>query len=359
MGKKKKKRLPWPVVVFLRLVIVSAAVALLFSYLSAYISPSISSIPLFFGLYFIPLVLLNLLILSAGVIRKAGIIWITFIVLLPSILFAELFIRWGEVKKGDQGIALKVCTYNVGLFSQGRDKSYENTIRDINNFLKQESLSVVCLQEFYAKDSASVTELFPQYPYRYFHLFKSKKGPGFGNLTLSKFPIVNSGSLTFKGSTNLCIFTDIEHYGKRIRFYNTHLESHSISFTSVMKRMRESEKVTEEIYDVHDKLAGTFRKRALQVDSILRHAAATELPSIICGDLNDTPMSYTYTSLTSERKDSFRQSGKGFSATYSFLWPMLRIDYILYPAPIWSTIHKTPRVEFSDHFPVISELIIP
>ena len=356
---KKKKRLPWPVVVFFRLIIVSAAVALLFSYLSAYISPSLSSVPLFFGLYFIPLVLLNLLILFAGVIRKSGIIWFTFIVLLPSILFAELFIRWGEIKTGDPGIALKVCTYNVGLFSQGSEKSYENTVQGINHFLKSENLSVVCLQEFFAKDSASVTDIFPQYPYRYFHLFKSKKGFGFGNLTLSKFPIINSGSLTFKGSTNLCIYTDIEHFGKTIRFYNTHLESHSISFTSVMKRMRESEKVTEEIYEVHDKLAGTFRKRAFQVDSILGHSAATKIPSIICGDLNDTPMSYTYKSLTSERKDSFRQSGKGFSATYSFLWPLLRIDYILYPETMWSNSHKTPRIGYSDHFPVISELIIP
>jgi len=356
---KKRKRLPWPVLLLLRLIVVLAAVALFISYLSAYVSPSVSSIPLFFGLYFIPLVFLNASILVIGVIRKATITWVTFITLLPSILFAELFIRWGEVEKGKEGIAVKICTYNVGHFSQGKEKSYDRSISGVNSFLNQNNVQIACLQEFFIKDTAQIRTNFPQYPYYHLHLFKSKRGAGFGNITLSKFPIKDQGTITFKGSTNLCIYTDIEHFGKNLRIYNTHLESHSISFTALVKRIRESESVTEDIYDVHDKLAVTFRKRSHQVDSIRRHAALNRIPSIICGDLNDTPMSYAYKSLTTDRKDSFRQSGRGFSATYSVLWPLLRIDYILYPQPFWSLSHTTPRIGYSDHFPVISEIVIP
>ncbi len=358
MSKKRKKSHWLPSLIF-RIAVFAAAFALAVSYISIYINPSATSIPLFFGLYFIPLALLNLLLLIIGVIRRSGVVWITFIALLPSILFAELFFRWGEVQNGEQGISLRICTYNVGLFSQGNDKNPERSAAGVAQFLKLEKVDIACLQEFYIKDTAHIGQIFKEYPYRHYHLFHSRKGAWFGNITLSKYPLSNRGKLIFRRSTNLCIYTDIEHFGKTLRVYNTHLESHSISFTTLMKRMRESSKVTDEIYDVHDKLAGTFRKRAMQADSILIHAESSTHPAIICGDFNDTPMSYTYKSLTSNRKDSFRQSGRGFSATYSFLWPMLRIDYILYPAPIWSRSHTTPGERYSDHFPVISELIIP
>ena len=356
---KRRKRSPWPLALLFRLIVIVSAVAMAISYMSVYINPSVVSFTLFFGLYFIPLVILNLLILLAGIIRRTGAVWITFIVLLPSILFAELFVRWGEVTPGDEGTPLKVCTYNVGLFSQGESNNYEKSFRGVKEFLRTQDADIVCLQEFYIEDTTTIAAHFPQYPYFNYHLFRGRRGWHFGNLTLSKHPIINKGNITFKGSTNLAIFSDILFKNNTIRIYNAHLESHSISFTTLIKRMRESKKVTEEIYEVHDKVAGTFRKRAMQVDVILNHSSNSQYPAIICGDLNDTPMSYTYNRLVSERKDSFRQSGKGFSATYSLLWPLLRIDYILYPAPFWSESHITPRIEHSDHYSVLSVLIIP
>lgn len=355
---KQRKRFPWPLALLSRLIIILAAAALVISYLSIYINPVKFSIPLFFGLYFIPLVLLNLLILLIGIIRRSGAVWLTFIALLPSILYAELFVRWGEVQKEQEGIALKICTYNVGLFAQGKERNRTASFEGIKSFIRKEDPGIVCMQEFQVEDTSLIKKQFPQYPYRYFHLFNGTKRK-FGNLTLSKFPIINSGKITFKRSTNLCIYSDIEHYGKTLRIYNTHLESHSISFTSLIKNIREKEKITEEIYQVHDKVASTFKRRALQVDTIARHLHQSPFPAIICGDFNDTPMSYTYKNLISGKRDSFRQSGKGFSATYSVLWPLLRIDYILYPTPFWSLTHHSPRIEYSDHYPVISELIIP
>ena len=166
--------------------------------------------------------------------------------------------------------------------------------------------------------------------------------------------LIPSGKIIFKQSTNLCIYTDIEHYGKIIRIYNTHLESHSISFTALIKNLRENEKITDEIFQVHDKVAGTFKRRALQVDTIARHLHQSPVPAIICGDFNDTPMSYTYKNLSTGKKDSFRQSGKGFSATYSLLWPLLRIDYIFYsPESFRATRYFSPELQFSDHKPVV------
>jgi endonuclease/exonuclease/phosphatase family metal-dependent hydrolase len=355
----RRKRSPWPLALLFRLTVVTAAVALVMSYISVYINPSSTSIPLYFGLYFIPLVFINLFVLLLGILRRSGAVWITFVALLPSVLFAELFVRWGDVNVSTEGEPLKICTYNVGTFTQGQKKERDFNIQGISKFIKEEDPHVVCFQEFYIKDTSEIEGILRQYPHRYYHLFGTKSSRQFGNITYSKYPITNQGKLVFKGSTNLCIYTDVQFRNKTLRIYNTHLESHSISFTALVKKMRESRNVTDEIYEVHDRMAGTFRKRAQQVDSIVAHSSNSSHPAIICGDLNDTPMSYTYNKLTNDKKDSFRQSGKGFSATYSLFWPLLRIDYILYPSPIWSLSHKTPRIRFSDHYPVVTELIIP
>ena len=39
-------------------------------------------------------------------------------------------------------------------------------------------------------------------------------------------------------------------------------------------------------------------------------------------------------------------------SSYSVLWPMLRIDYILLPKEFSARDHETLRVPWSDHYPV-------
>lgn len=357
--KRRKKGSPWPLALIFRLIVILSASSLIVSYISVYISPEVTSIPLFFGLYFIPLVFINLTLLIIALIRRSGAGWITFAALLPSLLFADLFVSCSRSDPGREGISLDLCTYNVGMFAQQKAKTREQATKEVAEFIAEQKPEIVCLQEFFIRDTASIAELFPDYPYRHSHLFKLKSGSMFGNLTLSKFPYVSKGKITFRGSTNLCIYTDIEHFGKRLRIYNTHLESHNISFTSLIKKMSNSQRASEELIEVHDKLAGAFKKRALQVDSISGHASACTYPSLICGDFNDTPMSYTYNILTDNKKDSFKEAGKGFSATYRYLWPLLRIDYILFPQEYWCMQHRTEKVPYSDHYPIFAQIIIP
>lgn len=306
-----------------------------------------------------PLVLLNILLLLIGILRKSGAAWITFFVLLPTLFLGEMFIRFGSYTPGNQGKTLNICSYNVGMFSFQKGVSKPEQMINISNFLTKEDPDVICLQEFFAKDSSKVQSFLPHYPYRHFHLYKVKGGSLFGNLIVSKFPIQNSGAITFKRSTNLCTYADIELYGDKVRIYNTHLESHNISFTSLIKRLSKREEATKELIELHDHIAGTNVRRSYQVDSIVSHSESSEIPSIVCGDFNDTPISYTYNMLSKDRKDSFRESGNGFSATYSVLWPMLRIDYILFPTIWWSAQHRTVKKPYSDHYPIFAEIIIP
>ena len=84
----------------------------------------------------------------------------------------------------------------------------------------------------------------------------------------------------------------------------------------------------------------------------------SQYPTIICGDFNDTPMSYTYYSLAKKHKDTFREAGSGFGASFVPLWPLLRIDYILFPQEYECIKHTTHKIKYSDHYPISAEIII-
>ena len=118
------------------------------------------------------------------------------------------------------------------------------------------------------------------------------------------------------------------------------------------------EEITRDIVQTHEKMKGTFIKRSEQVGRILENINSHSQPAIICGDFNDTPMSYTYHTLAKNRKDTFKEAGKWFGGTFIPVWPLLRIDYILVPRDVECIEHTIHRTPLSDHYPVTAEVIL-
>ncbi|MEG2849298.1 MAG: endonuclease/exonuclease/phosphatase family protein [Bacteroidales bacterium] len=348
-----------------RLILIVAGIAMILSYISVFINPSQISLPLFFGLYFIPILITNLVLLILALIRRSKSAWIPIMVLLPALMFTDLFYKIGGDNSSDiEGIKLKIESYNVGMFSSSKLKYTKEECRiKVINHITESNPDIACFQEFHVNTKAQMDSILPQYKYRYYHVFKIQNGKYFGNLILSRFPIVSKGKLSFRRSTNLSIYVDIEHFGRIIRIYNNHLESYNISFTALVQKLNKREKVLgdeikNDIKEVHEKVLGTFIKRSDQVNKIMENITQSSHPAIICGDFNDTPMSFTYHRLSKNRKDSFRESGSGFGASFIPLWPLLRIDYILFPKEFGCINHKTHKIKLSDHYPISSDIII-
>ncbi len=58
--------------------------------------------------------------------------------------------------------------------------------------------------------------------------------------------------------------------------------------------------------------------RAPQADTIAHEIAASPHPYIIvCGDFNDTPISYTHRTIAQDLDDAFTQSGRGLGISYN------------------------------------------
>ncbi len=394
MGRKResggRRRSPLLFGITFRAILVVAAAAMFLSYLAVYVNPAKFALPLFFGLYFIPILAINLLLLLIALLRRSASAWIAVAALLPALLYTDLFVKIGNREEPQkEGIEIKIASWNVGMFSSSSGGSgnaagtpgrltREECRREIGEFIAGENPHILCLQEFFADDYTQADTLYGQYPYRHYHLFKARNGKLFGNMILSKFPIADKGVLSFRGSTNLSIFADVEHYGRTLRIYNNHLESYDVSFTALahkfydkLNEMKKGEgnvspvkeeslggEITRDIVETHGKMKNTFIKRSEQVGRILDDINRTPHETIICGDFNDTPMSYTYHTLAKNRKDTFREAGSGFGATFIPVWPLLRIDYLLVPQDAECISHTVHKESHSDHYPVTCSVIL-
>ena len=86
------------------------------------------------------------------------------------------------------------------------------------------------------------------------------------------------------------------------------------------------------------------------------HVAQSPYPTIVSGDFNDVPTSYTYQMLAEGMLDSHREAGLGMGISYTDAWPGFRIDFVLHE-PYWKTVHCTTLdYEYSDHRPVVAWL---
>jgi endonuclease/exonuclease/phosphatase family metal-dependent hydrolase len=194
----------------------------------------------------------------------------------------------------------------------------------------------------------------PGYSVEYY-MFPMRKG-AFGNVTLSKMPVVSKGKIKFDESANLALYTDYSYKGRHFRVYNCHFESYNISLYGILRSLMKSERNI--IADTGTKMKKSITRRPKQVDQVFSDIEACPVESFVCGDFNDNPMSYTYYRMTRGRKDAFVEAGKGLGATFAQLWPMLRIDYVLFPDRFHARSHEIPRLPYSDHYPVVTEIVL-
>jgi endonuclease/exonuclease/phosphatase family metal-dependent hydrolase len=92
-----------------------------------------------------------------------------------------------------------------------------------------------------------------------------------------------------------------------------------------------------------------FPKRAYQAQRVMEHVETSPYPVIVCGDFNDTPLSYTYNQFNKSLIDAFRNCSSGIGPTYIGRVPAGRIDYIFHSKSLNSMEFKIQEGEYSDH----------
>ena len=94
-----------------------------------------------------------------------------------------------------------------------------------------------------------------------------------------------------------------------------------------------------------------------EAQAIKEHIQNSPYPIILCGDFNDTPLSYAYYTISKNLKDAFKESGKGIGQSFVKI-PALRIDYILHNERFNSYNYIKYKKKLSDHYALSCEVEI-
>ena len=153
------------------------------------------------------------------------------------------------------------------------------------------------------------------------------------------------------------MWVDLVMDGKdTVRLFNNHLQS--MSLNRAEKEMFEYETLAEgggdsqKFKDVLRKMKRGFCQRASQADSVAMLIENTPYTKIVCGDFNDTPMSYAYHKMRGDLKDSFKEKGRGMIYTYNGIFSVFRIDYIFHSDDLKTLSYESVDINWSDHNPV-------
>ena len=324
------------------------------SYVSTIVNPAKAWFFTIFGLLFIPLVVLTAFFFFWSIFRRSRLTGFLLVMLLPAVFLIGKYYQF-KAPEPDREPTLKVVSYNVGLFMQGNMGDKRLVLADsVAAYLRGLDADIICLQEFHLPNTLNMEawfrDRFPGYHAEYYVL-TGESGHA-GNVTLSRRPVLYKGKLDFDKSTNLALHTDIQLDSTVLRFYNCHFESYNISLSGLVKSI--GHKTDEVVEDTGRKMRRSITQRPRQVEEVMKDVDECPVRSVVLGDFNDNPLSYTVYRLSRGRKDAFVEAGKGFGATFRHLWPLLRIDYILYPRDLHAVSYEVPKVKYSDHYPVIA-----
>ncbi|MDP4207357.1 MAG: endonuclease/exonuclease/phosphatase family protein [Bacteroidota bacterium] len=347
------------------------AVLLVLAYLSVYINPQHFWPLAFLGLLYPFLLIANIAFIIIWAIRLKRQVFLSLIVILVGWTFLSRYIQLNlplssKKENSEKHIDFKILSYNVRLFDLYNWVKKPNTGQGIFGLVKREAPDIICFQEFYTREKGNFSEsgIIGQLKHaKYQHIkytLRKSKGSSFGIATFSTYPIVKRGEIHFSKTYNACIFSDIKIDEDTIRVYNCHLQSvrfikSDYDFIDTLK-FKYSQKQVNSVFDITTRLKWAFRRRALQADSIAAHIRRSPHPVIVCGDFNDSPVSYTYQTIRQNLHDAFIEAGSGIGHTYLGKFPAYRIDYILYDKSFEAEKYHSPKLELSDHYPVLCEI---
>lgn len=266
--------------------------------------------------------------------------------------------------------SIRLLTYNTCAMGQTHLSKIKEKI-PVMDYVKESGADIVCLQEYaftLSKGGHTQEQLrsmvSSQYPY---YDYTPNDGRTAMGITLfSKYPIRKAQRVDKRKKGYFsCMYYQLEVQGRLIGLINMHLHTNSIKpkdrvLYDEMIDHFEPDSLGRIRTGLLRSLGNAFRLRADESGMIVRYLHENHpdgMPLIICGDMNDTPISYCYHTLSQGLSDTWQEAGTGYGISYKEHHFWFRIDHILHSSQLRALDMRIRKdITYSDHYPLEATL---
>ncbi len=243
---------------------------------------------------------------------------------------------------------LKVETYNVFAFAAGDDKEFDSMLE----YLRTSDANIFCAQEATCpkRYRDEVDKAMSHWRYRNRSAFD-------GMMICSDYPIIGSKVTGSPSSTHACVTYFIKIDADTVAVTNCHFVSNAMSVKDkkdyrdvIMSPDEETSK--DNMMRLCRKVNKAGHDRAIQADSLAEYLETLgDMPIVVCGDFNDSPLSYVHYRLTRKLHDAYVASGNGPGISYHRSGMFFRLDNILC-SHHWRSFGAVVKKQYkmSDHY---------
>lgn len=262
--------------------------------------------------------------------------------------------------------AIKLISYNVCTY--GGNFKYEEGFETVRDYLRDEQPDIVCLQE----DCDTWRRIvFRDYSKTFAYndtIVLNNSETSFNCLGIhTRFPIIRRERIDYETVVNNGSCAWWLQVGKdTLIVINNHFESCHLNtddrrqYQQILKGEMGRDSIRTESKLLMVKLAEANAKRSLQIDRVRKYVEAhAGYSTIVCGDFNDNPISYSHYAMSQVLTDCYVASGRGIGLSYNQKGFFFRIDHLFCSADIQPYNCKIDdKMDASDHYPLVCWLKI-
>ncbi len=254
-----------------------------------------------------------------------------------------------------------LMTYNTYFFLdyEGAETPQNRTL----SYILSQNADIVCLQESQSLAWPSpglkilqnqIDSIHARYPYR----IPTEHGLNF----LSKYPAELLFDTIYSESSSVAIYrVEIDH--QEVTIVNQHMESIGLTQTDKelyheMTARPNTDYLGEVKKHLLSKLVKAASARNRQADITAQKIEDTPGNMIVCGDFNDSPLSYSVRRFSRMGfRNAYNELGLGPGITYHANRFWFRIDHMLYKGDMEAQWLTRIRNKSSDHYPLVARFI--
>ena len=348
-----------------------AALGLVATTLAGLIAPSSSILPSVLAYGFLPMLVLNLVLVIVWLCMGRWEFLISAGTILLRIAYVGFFFQIGgtsEVPPASEHPGMvTLMSYNLHNFG-GKDFDGAPNAETANEFLRlldeYQCPDILCMQEFCGMPGCNVTDSLKARGYNHCYGARGGSENPSGTVVFSRLPITY-----VKNIDHQKVLVELQKGNRKFRLCCVHMDSYQF--------LQENRDDINEMR--HGRLDSTSRRTLSKAkETVLCHekewkellhplVTGSSLSMLLAGDMNDIPGSWLYGQITDHLDDTYRDEGSGFCTTFNggsgnllpfgHDWmPQFRIDMVFHSPEFTTLSYHRIKSEISDHYPVLVAL---